>query len=69
MPEERRYTFCNRRRKSDGLGASELRRLLQREEANRKLKQLVTDLILDKILLQDVLAKRSEANPAQAASV
>jgi putative transposase len=36
----------------------ELRRLKQLEEENRKLKQLVADLSLDKHILQDVLAKK-----------
>ncbi len=39
---------------------SELRRLRQLEEENRKLKQLVADLSLDKAMLQAVLAKKSE---------
>jgi putative transposase len=37
---------------------AELRRLRQLEEANRKLKQLVADLSLDKVMLQDVLSKK-----------
>jgi putative transposase len=36
---------------------AELRRLKQLEEENRKLKQLVADLSLDKKMLQDVLSK------------
>ena len=36
-----------------------LRRVKQLEEENRKLKQLVADLSLDKHILQDVLAKRA----------
>ena len=36
----------------------ELRRLKQLEDENRKLKQLVADLSLDKHILQDVLAKK-----------
>ena len=40
------------------MGISELRRLRQLEEENRKLKQLVADLSLDKVMLQDVLAKK-----------
>ena len=41
-----------------GLGVGELRRLKLLEEENRKLKQLVADLSLDKHILQDVLAKK-----------
>ena len=37
------------------MGVAELRRLRQLEEENRKLKQLVADLALDKVMLQDVL--------------
>jgi hypothetical protein len=41
-----------------GLGLNELRRLKQLEEENRRLKQLVADLSLDKLMLQDVLQKK-----------
>jgi putative transposase len=41
-----------------GLGAGEMRRLKLLEEENRKLKQLVADLSLDKHILQDVLSKK-----------
>jgi len=40
------------------MGPSELRRLRQLEEENRKLKQIVADLSLDKAMLQAVLAKK-----------
>ena len=40
------------------MGFAELRRLKQLEEENRKLKQLVADLSLDKVMLQDVLSKK-----------
>ena len=60
-------TFYAWKKKFGGMGVSELRRLRQLEEENRKLKQLVADLSLDKIMLQDVLQKSSEANAAQAA--
>jgi putative transposase len=40
------------------MGVSELCRLRQLEEENRKLKQLVADLSLDKVMLQDVLQKK-----------
>lgn len=51
-------TFYNRKKKYGGLGPSELRRLRQFEEENRKLKQLVADLSLDKAMLQEVVAKK-----------
>jgi putative transposase len=50
-------TFYRWKRKYAGLGVAELRRLKQVEEENRKLKQLVADLSLDKKMLQDVLSK------------
>ncbi len=50
-------TFYRWKKKYAGLGIVELRRLKQLEEENRKLKQLVADLSLDKKRLQDVLSK------------
>ena len=40
------------------LGPSELRRLRQLEEENRKLKQIVADLSLDKAMLQAIVSKK-----------
>jgi putative transposase len=57
-------TFYAWRKKFGGFGVSELRRLRQLEEENRKLKQLVTDLSLDKVMLQDVLPKSSDTHAA-----
>jgi putative transposase len=51
-------TFFRWKQLYGGLGPSELRRLRQLEEENRKLKKLVADLSLDKLMLQDVLAKK-----------
>jgi putative transposase len=51
-------TFYRWKRKYAGLGIAELRWLRVLEEENRKLKQLVADLSLDKKMLQDVLAKK-----------
>ena len=51
-------TFYRWKRKYAGLGVSELRRLKQLEEENRKLKQLVADLSLDKHMLQEVIRKK-----------
>ena len=51
-------TFYVWRKKYGGVGPSELRRLLQLEEENRKLKQIVADLSLDKAMLQAVVAKK-----------
>jgi putative transposase len=42
-----------------GMGVAEIRRLKQQlEEENRRLKQLVADLTLDKSMLQDVLRRK-----------
>ena len=54
-------TFYRWKRKYGGLGTSELRRLKQLEEENRQLKQMVADLSLDKHMLQEGIAKNSEA--------
>jgi putative transposase len=51
-------TFYRWKKKYAGLGVAEIRRLKQLEEENRKLKQLVADLSLDKRMLQDVLSKK-----------
>ncbi len=51
-------TFYRWKRKFFGMGVAELRRLKQLEEENRRLKQLVADLALDKVMLQDVLRKK-----------
>jgi putative transposase len=48
-------TFYRWKKRYAGLGVSEIRRLRQLEEENRRLKQLVADLTLDKAMLQDVL--------------
>ena len=50
--------FYRWKRKYGGLGVSELRRLKQLEEENRRLKRMVADLSLDKQMLQDVLSKK-----------
>jgi putative transposase len=51
-------TFYRWKRKFAGLGVAELRRLRQVEEENRRLKQLVADLTLDKHMLQEVIRKK-----------
>jgi len=48
-------TFFRWKKKFAGMGVAEVRRLKQLEEENRKLKQLVADLALDKQMLQDAL--------------
>ena len=51
-------TFYQWRKKYGGMGTTELRRLKQLESENRKLKQMVADLSLDKHMLQEVLSKK-----------
>lgn len=51
-------TFYRWKKQYAGMGVGEIRRLKQLEEENRKLKQLVADLSLDKLMLQDVLSKK-----------
>ena len=54
-------TFYRWKKNFAGMGVAEVRRLKVLEEENRKLKQLVADLSLDKQMLQDVLRKSPEA--------
>jgi len=51
-------TFYRWKKKYGGLGMNELRRLRHLEEENRRLKQMVADLSLDKHMLQEVLSKK-----------
>ena len=51
-------TFYRWKKRFGSLGVSELRELRQLREENRKLKGLVADLSLDKVILQDVLSKK-----------
>ena len=51
-------TFYRWKKQYGGMGVGELRRLRLLEEENRKLKQLVADLSLDKHILQHVLSRK-----------
>lgn len=51
-------TFCRRKKQFAGMGIAEIRRLMQLEDQNRKLKQVVADLTPDKTMLQDVLRRK-----------
>ena len=51
-------TFYRWKSKYGGLLPSEVKRLKIMEEENRKFKQLVAELSLDKKMLQDVLSKK-----------
>ena len=52
-------TFYRWKKKYLGMGVAEVNRLKILEEENRKLRQLVADLSLDKQMLQDVLRKKA----------
>lgn len=52
-------TFYKWRQKYAGGGASELWRMRQLEEENRKLKQIVADLSLGKAMLQHLTSKNT----------
>ncbi|MEO0898097.1 MAG: IS3 family transposase [Bacteroidota bacterium] len=58
-------TFYNWKKKYGDMSSSELKRLKQLEEENRKLKQLVADLSLDKQILQDVIKKKALKAPVR----
>jgi putative transposase len=51
-------TFYRWRKRFAGMGVTEIRRLKQLEEENRRLKQVVADLTLDKAMLQDVVRRK-----------
>jgi putative transposase len=51
-------TFYEWKRKLGNLGVSELNELRDLRDENRRLKQLVADLTLDKHILQEVISKK-----------
>ena len=51
-------TYYRWKKKYVGMLPSDLRKLRQLEEENRRLKQMVADLSLDKHMLQEVLSKK-----------
>ena len=51
-------TFYRWKRKYAGMGVAELRRLKQLEDENKRLKQIVADLTLDKQMLQEGVTKK-----------
>jgi putative transposase len=51
-------TFYRWKKHYGGLDVTEIRRLRQLEDEDRRPKQLVADLTLDKAMLQDVLRKK-----------
>ena len=53
-----RATFYNWKKKYGGMDASQLKRLKELEDENRRLKRMYADLSLDNELLKDVLEKK-----------
>ena len=51
-------TFYRWKKQYVGLEVEQVRQLKQRQEENTRLKQLVAELSLDKVMLQDVLRKK-----------
>ena len=51
-------TFYRWKAKYGGMELNEVQKLKHLEAENRKLKRLVADLSLDKVMLQDVLSKK-----------
>ena len=52
-------TYYVWRKRYGQMAIAEIRRLRQLEDENNRLKQLVADLTLDKVILQEVLAKKA----------
>ncbi len=52
-------TLYSWKKKFKGMGVPELRKLKNIEDENKKLKQLVADLSLDKHMLQEILSKKT----------
>jgi putative transposase len=51
-------TFQRWRSAYSGMEVSQVRRLRQLEEENRRLKQIVADLTLDNVMLKDITSKK-----------
>jgi len=58
-------TYYNWKAKFGGMGVSEIKRLKQLEDENRRLKQIVADLTLDNHALKAVLSKTFKAQGTQ----
>ncbi|WP_405230638.1 transposase [Lentisalinibacter sediminis] len=57
-------TFCRWKKRFGGLAPSEVRQLRQLEGENKRLKQMVADLSLDRHMLQEVIRKKLWSRPA-----
>lgn len=53
-----RATFYNWKKKYSGMEASQLKKLKELEDENRRLKRMYADLSLDHEMLKDVLGKK-----------
>lgn len=53
-----RATFYNWKKKFGGMDASQLRKLKELEDENKRLKRMYADISLDHQLLKDVLEKK-----------
>ena len=53
-----KVTLYNWKSKYSGMNVSQIRRLKELEEENRKLKQMYADLALDNRILKDVIEKK-----------
>jgi putative transposase len=53
-----RATFYNWKKKYGGMDASQLKRLKELEDENRRLKRMYADISLDHVLLKEVLEKK-----------
>ena len=51
-------TFYSWRKKYSGMDASQLKRLKELKDENRRLKQMFADISLDNQMLKDVLSKK-----------
>lgn len=51
-------TFQRWRSAYSGMEVSQVKRLRQLEEENRRLKQIVADLTLDNVMLKDITSKK-----------
>ena len=51
-------TLYRWKKQYQGMASDQVRKLKQRQEENTRLKRVVADLTLDKVMLQDVLAKK-----------
>lgn len=58
-------TYYNWKSECGGMEASDIKRLKELEDENRRLKQMYADLSLDNRMLKDIVEKSSETNCAQ----